>query len=161
MTPRERQWIVNIQLNQLKCENPFLDDYYYTVFHQKKDILEASEKYNTEDNNREGNERKNNLNKEDAQIPRYNIILELIRETEIIVLRDITKFSFTNFYSSRVKQRLEATLSSDVGIYGDVGATKTQVKRTEEGAQLLLPAESKVTDGTSIAVSINNSGIKT
>ena len=80
MTPRERQWIVNIQLNQLKCENPFLDDYYYTVFHQKKDILEASEKYNTEDNNREGNERKNNLNKEDAQIPRYNIILELIRE---------------------------------------------------------------------------------
>jgi len=24
MTQRERQWIVNIQLSQLKCENPFL-----------------------------------------------------------------------------------------------------------------------------------------
>ena len=24
MTQRERQWIINIQLSQLKCENPFL-----------------------------------------------------------------------------------------------------------------------------------------
>ena len=44
MTPRERQWIVNIQLTQLKCENPFLDDYYYTVFNQKKDLAEAADK---------------------------------------------------------------------------------------------------------------------
>ena len=35
MTPRERQWIVNIQMQQLKCENPFVDDYYFTVYHQK------------------------------------------------------------------------------------------------------------------------------
>merc|ERR1719245_1981689 len=37
MTPRERQWIVNIQLQQLKCENPFVDDYYFTVYNQKKE----------------------------------------------------------------------------------------------------------------------------
>ena len=61
MTPRERQWIVNIQLNQLKCENPFLDDYYYTVFNQKRNSTEHAIKgntkikkekeYETEDNN--------------------------------------------------------------------------------------------------------------
>ena len=44
MISRERQWIVNIQLNQLKCENPFLDDYYYTVFNQKKELAEAAAK---------------------------------------------------------------------------------------------------------------------
>ena len=32
MASRERQWIINIQLNQLKDEN----DYYYTVYRQKK-----------------------------------------------------------------------------------------------------------------------------
>lgn len=41
MSLRERQWIVNIQLNQLKCENPFLDDYYYTVFNQKQKIPDS------------------------------------------------------------------------------------------------------------------------
>ena len=52
MSLRERQWIVNIQLNQLKCENPFLDDYYYTVFNQKvkssdsKNINDALKKEN-------------------------------------------------------------------------------------------------------------------
>ena len=32
MNQRERQWVINIQLNQLKDEN----DYYYTVSNQKK-----------------------------------------------------------------------------------------------------------------------------
>ena len=41
---------------------------------------------------------------------------------------------------------------------GDVGITNAQVKRTEEGAQLLLPAESKVTDGTPGVVVCSNSG---
>ena len=42
MSAREKQWIVNIQLNQLKCENPFVDNYYYTVYNQKK-LAEAME----------------------------------------------------------------------------------------------------------------------
>ena len=36
MASRERQWIINIQLNQLKDEN----DYYYTVHRQKKKAAE-------------------------------------------------------------------------------------------------------------------------
>merc|ERR1712107_825347 len=36
MGSRERQWIINIQLNQLKDEN----DYYYTVYRQKKKAME-------------------------------------------------------------------------------------------------------------------------
>lgn len=31
MTPREKQWLLNIQLLQLNTGTPYFDDYYYTV----------------------------------------------------------------------------------------------------------------------------------
>ena len=31
MTQKEKDWIIKIQLIQLQTENPYLDDYYYTV----------------------------------------------------------------------------------------------------------------------------------
>lgn len=31
MSKREKDWIVKIQLMQLQTDNPYLDDYYYTV----------------------------------------------------------------------------------------------------------------------------------
>jgi len=32
MSQRERQWIINIQLSQLKCENPFLASFILSYF---------------------------------------------------------------------------------------------------------------------------------
>ena len=32
MSQKDKQWIINIQLNQLKCDNPYVDDYYYTMY---------------------------------------------------------------------------------------------------------------------------------
>lgn len=49
MTPRERQWIVNIQLQQLKCENPYVDDYYFTVNNLKRQMAEEIGKEEAED----------------------------------------------------------------------------------------------------------------
>ena len=31
MTRKEKDWIIKIQLIQLQTDNPYLDDYYYTV----------------------------------------------------------------------------------------------------------------------------------
>ena len=78
MTLRERQWIVNIQLNQLKCENPFLDDYYYTVFNQKRNASDQEPKNDTKTKDEEQKEVKNNLNIEEVQGDRYKYI-SLIR----------------------------------------------------------------------------------
>merc|ERR1712241_1201730 len=36
MTQRDKQWIINIQLNQLKCDNPYVDDYYFTMYQTRK-----------------------------------------------------------------------------------------------------------------------------
>ncbi len=32
MSQKDKQWIINIQLNQLKCDNPYVDDYYFTIY---------------------------------------------------------------------------------------------------------------------------------
>merc|ERR1719193_2023918 len=37
MTQRDKQWIINIQLNQLKCDNPYVDDYYFTMYQARKE----------------------------------------------------------------------------------------------------------------------------
>eukprot|EP00090_Calanus_glacialis_P045213 TRINITY_DN8250_c0_g1_i1.p1 TRINITY_DN8250_c0_g1~~TRINITY_DN8250_c0_g1_i1.p1 ORF type:complete len:769 (-),score=302.62 TRINITY_DN8250_c0_g1_i1:299-2260(-) len=37
MSQRDKQWIINIQLNQLKCDNPYVDDYYYTMYQHKRE----------------------------------------------------------------------------------------------------------------------------
>ncbi|KAL3271461.1 hypothetical protein HHI36_021947 [Cryptolaemus montrouzieri] len=36
MTAREKQWLLNIQLLQLNTGTPYFDDYYYTVFKERK-----------------------------------------------------------------------------------------------------------------------------
>lgn len=36
MTNREKQWLLNIQLSQLNTGTPYFDDYYYTVFKERK-----------------------------------------------------------------------------------------------------------------------------
>jgi len=38
MSQRDKQWIINIQLNQLKCDNPYVDDYYFTMYQAKKEM---------------------------------------------------------------------------------------------------------------------------
>lgn len=91
MTARERQWVINIQLNQLKCENPYIDDYYYTVFSLKKESEE--------------------------------------KERERV--REMSK-------TARELQR-QLSLSEDA-------KESRMLKRDEEGAQLLLPAETSGTD---------------
>ena len=54
MNAREKQWIVNIQLQQLKCENPFVDDYYYTVFNQKREQPDQEEEDDDQDLDEDG-----------------------------------------------------------------------------------------------------------
>jgi len=44
MSAREKQIIINIQLSQINCDNPYVDDYYYTMFIAKKQKLDESER---------------------------------------------------------------------------------------------------------------------
>ena len=49
MSQKDKQWIINIQLNQLKCDNPYVDDYYYTMYQARK------EEQKNKNDNRAGN----------------------------------------------------------------------------------------------------------
>ncbi|TRY76782.1 hypothetical protein TCAL_14765 [Tigriopus californicus] len=67
MTGREKLWIINIQLSQLKCENPFVDDYYYTVFHQKQELAALAQE--SEGNNNQDDDKENKQLKRDEEGP--------------------------------------------------------------------------------------------
>merc|ERR1719422_2745305 len=43
MSQKDKQWIINIQLNQLKCDNPYVDDYYYTMYQAKREAENSDE----------------------------------------------------------------------------------------------------------------------
>lgn len=36
MTPRDKQWLIGIQLLQLNTETPYIDDYYYAVYKERR-----------------------------------------------------------------------------------------------------------------------------
>jgi hypothetical protein len=59
----------------LKCENPFLDDYYYTIFNQKRNASEQDTKSDTKIMYDETKEVKNKLNIEEVQGDRYTLAL--------------------------------------------------------------------------------------
>ena len=106
MTSRERQWIVNIQLNQLKCENPFLDDYYYTVFNQNRSSIEQS-KTSTQSHDGESSETKLKVNTETTQLMRYSSFCFLIKNYHIKLytykyFRVLTRKNYTKFTGGNV-----------------------------------------------------------
>ena len=46
LVQRDKQWIINIQLNQLKCDNPYVDDYYFTMYQVYNSLLHVTTIHN-------------------------------------------------------------------------------------------------------------------
>lgn len=42
MTQKEKEWLIKIQMIQLQTNNPFLDDFYYTMYTMKKKVEEQN-----------------------------------------------------------------------------------------------------------------------
>ncbi|XP_043942638.1 protein PAT1 homolog 2 isoform X2 [Protopterus annectens] len=43
MTPKEKEWVIKVQMIQLQSENPHLDDYYYQAYYEKLERKIAEE----------------------------------------------------------------------------------------------------------------------
>jgi DNA topoisomerase 2-associated protein PAT1 len=61
MTNREKQWLLNIQMLQLNTGTPYFDDYYYTVFKERK-AKNNKENFPNERNHRYQNNRQQRNN---------------------------------------------------------------------------------------------------
>lgn len=48
MTPRDKQWLIGIQLLQLNTETPYIDDYYYTVYKERRMKGRRENKFHTD-----------------------------------------------------------------------------------------------------------------
>ncbi|KAM7364756.1 protein associated with topo II related - 1 [Cochliomyia hominivorax] len=42
MSTREKHWLIGIQLSQLNTDTPYIDDYYYTVYKERKVVLSGN-----------------------------------------------------------------------------------------------------------------------
>lgn len=42
MSTRDKHWLIGIQLSQLNTDTPYIDDFYYTVYREKKAILNGN-----------------------------------------------------------------------------------------------------------------------
>lgn len=65
MSSREKQWLINIQLVQLNTGTPYFDDYYYTIYKERKSKNSKENQPPTDRNqwhNRRNNERQDNQN---------------------------------------------------------------------------------------------------
>lgn len=51
MSSREKQWLINIQLLQLNTIQPYVDDYYYTVFCDRQNKQHANQEQKDKKNN--------------------------------------------------------------------------------------------------------------
>lgn len=45
MSNREKQWLINIQLLQLNTNQPYVEDYYYTVFCDRQNKLNENQEH--------------------------------------------------------------------------------------------------------------------
>ena len=106
MSQKDKQWIINIQLNQLKCDNPYVDDYYYTMYQARKE-----EKKNKDDN-RAGNHLLLNESLGDLQV-RENLLRHETRSSkarnwmplsfEMVSYEDVGIIIVTNTTSNQEK----------------------------------------------------------
>lgn len=68
MNNREKQWLNNIQLLQLNTNQPYIDDYYYTVFcdrlNKKNEIKNLNKNRKMTNNKGNGNNNNNGFNKD-------------------------------------------------------------------------------------------------
>lgn len=62
MTNREKQWLLNIQLLQLNTGTPYFDDYYYTMYKERKAAINNKRQTKTFQRRDRNNERQENQN---------------------------------------------------------------------------------------------------
>ncbi|XP_046835355.1 protein PAT1 homolog 1 [Vespa crabro] len=67
MSSREKQWLINIQLLQLNTNQPYVDDYYYTVFCDRQNKLNANQDQKDKKHNNNNGFQKDSRNREQPQ----------------------------------------------------------------------------------------------
>ncbi|KAI4478940.1 hypothetical protein M0804_011402 [Polistes exclamans] len=67
MSSREKQWLINIQLLQLNTNQPYVDDYYYTVFCDRQNKLNANQEQKDKKHNNNNGFQKDSRNRDQPQ----------------------------------------------------------------------------------------------
>ncbi|XP_076658532.1 protein associated with topo II related - 1 [Halictus rubicundus] len=135
MSGREKQWLINIQLLQLNTNESYVDDYYYTVFCDKKSKQTASQE---QKDKKFHNTNNNNGYHRDSRDREQNQHHTLTRQIYIPAQfeNSLGKLQFASVIAPRKVIDMDVVPNSD-----PQSATQIQQRDTRRTRQLLLEIE--------------------
>ncbi|XP_003707961.1 protein associated with topo II related - 1 isoform X1 [Megachile rotundata] len=135
MSNREKQWLINIQLLQLNTNEPYVDDYYYTVFCDKKNKRNTNQ--DQKDKKQNSNDNNNGFyrdNRDREQQPHH--VLTRPVYTPMQFENSLGKLQFASVIAPRKIIDMDVVPNSDPQL-----TTQIQQKDTKRTRQLLLEIE--------------------
>ncbi|KZC12924.1 Protein PAT1 like protein 1, partial [Dufourea novaeangliae] len=133
MSSREKQWLINIQLLQLNTNEPYVDDYYYTVFCDKRNKQSTNEdqKEKKQHNNNNGYHRDS---RDREQTTHHVLTRPIYIPTQFE--NSLGKLQFASVIAPRKVIDMDVVPNSD-----PQSVTQIQQKDTKRTRQLLLEIE--------------------
>ncbi|XP_031370191.1 protein PAT1 homolog 1 isoform X1 [Apis dorsata] len=132
MSTREKQWLINIQLLQLNTNEPYVDDYYYIVFCDRRN----RQCINQEQKDKKHNNNNNNYHRDsrDREQPHHVLSKSIYTPTQFE--NSLGKLQFASVIAPRKVIDMDVVPNSDPQL-----ATQIQQKDTKRTRQLLLEIE--------------------
>ena len=134
MTNREKQWLINIQLLQLNTNEPYVDDYYYTVFCDKRNKQSTNQDQKDKKHNNNNNNGYHRDNRDRDQQSHH--VLPRPVYTPMQFENSLGKLQFASVIAPRKVIDMDVVPNSD-----PQQTTQMQQKDTKRTRQLLLEIE--------------------
>lgn len=134
MSNREKQWLINIQLLQLNTNEPYVDDYYYTVFCDKKNKQDTNQ--DQKDRKHHNNNNNNGYHRDSRDRDQSHLVLSKTIHTPPQFENSLGKLQFTSVTAPRKIIDMDLVPNSD-----PQSVAQIQQKDTKRTRQLLLEIE--------------------
>ncbi|XP_017883974.1 protein PAT1 homolog 1 isoform X1 [Ceratina calcarata] len=132
MSSREKQWLINIQLLQLNTTEPYVDDYYYTVFCDRKN----KQTLNQEQKDKKRNNNNNNYQRDSRDRDQPLPVLSRPAYIPMQFENSLGKLQFASVIAPRKVIDMDVVPNGDPQL-----ASQIQQKDTKRTRQLLLEIE--------------------
>lgn len=131
MTSRQKQWLINIQLLQLNTNDPYVDDYYYSVFSDRRNKQNANQ--DQKDKKQLNN---NGYHRDSREREQPHQVISKAIYTPAHFENSLGKLQFATVTAPRKVIDMDVVPNSD-----PQSATQIQQKDTKKTRQLLLEIE--------------------
>ncbi|CAD1479095.1 unnamed protein product, partial [Heterotrigona itama] len=134
MSSREKQWLINIQLLQLNTNEPYVDDYYYIVFCDRRNRQSINQEQKDKKQHNNNNNNSYHRDTRDREQPHH--VLSKSAYTPTQFENSLGKLQYASVIAPRKVIDMDVVPNSDPQL-----TTQIQQKDTKRTRQLLLEIE--------------------